>query len=139
MSTNNEILANAKRFFGLNTDASEAEVDQKLEEAGTEDALRAHLKKELNQEFEVKIGALNTEKEVQEQKAIELASEVSTLKQELSAAYEKVKTLEQGTQEDHSGGFEEDQGGAKTPIWMSNPVNQKAAGMKFAQKTNSAK
>lgn len=134
MNLYDTILKNTRRFFGMDSEASEAEVDQKLEEAGTVEAMKATLKKEVEAEMQTEIDDEKAKNTTLETANTGLTKEVKDLKADLKTAKEEIEELKKEPGEKHTGGETSEEGKKKEKSWMKNPINMKAAGFNFNKK-----
>jgi len=129
-----KILKNTRRFFGMDSEASEAEVDQKLEEAGTLEAFQASIKASIEASMQRELDELNAEKESLESINQQQAEKIDQLQQVINEANQKISEMQARIDElekkpavDHTSGNSSDDGKAKEPLWMRNPINRKVA------------
>lgn len=117
------ILANIKSFFGMEPDATEAEVDAKLDAVQSREAYEAKIREEVKAEYEQQIATLKQE---MVENAADLNKQISGLKETIERRDVRIAELEKQPAADHTTGVTETEPAEAAAItWKKHPVNER--------------
>jgi septal ring factor EnvC (AmiA/AmiB activator) len=116
-----QILTLVAAFFGMNSESTEAEIHQRLEEAGTLEDMRAQIR----QEFEQQIREQNEEIQSLGSQLAAVSEERDALQQQVNEQEERIAELEKEPAENHTNGQKETSAKEETP-WLNSSINQRA-------------
>lgn len=116
-----QILTLIAAFFGMNSESTEAEIHQRLEEAGTLEDMR----KQIREEFEQQLQDLEDENQQLQDQVNTLTGERDDLQQQVSDQQARITELEKEPAESHTGGQTETSAHENEP-WLNSSINQRA-------------
>lgn len=116
-----QILTLIAAFFGMNSESTEAEIHQRLEEAGTLEDMRAQIR----HEFEQQITDLEDQNQQLQDQLNAITTERDELQQQVSDQQARITELEQEPAESHTGGQTETNANENAP-WLNSSINQRA-------------
>jgi septal ring factor EnvC (AmiA/AmiB activator) len=116
-----QILTLVAAFFGMNSESTEAEIHQRLEEAGTLEDMRTQIR----QEFEQQIREQNEEIQSLGSQLAAVSEERDALQQQVNEQEERIAELEKEPAENHTNGQRENSAAEDAP-WLNSSINQRA-------------
>lgn len=124
------ILTNAKRILGLEADATEAEVDQKLAETTSIDreAIRQEVEQEYLQEKNTEWNQAQEQLATTQEQLTTAQASITDLQQQLAEANATIAQLKDEPDGVTTEGAKE-KANNKTPLYMQSPLTRKAMQM----------
>ena len=116
-----QILTLVAAFFGMNSESTEAEIHQRLEEAGTLEDMRTQIR----QEFEQQIREQNEEIQLLGSQLAAVSEERDALQQQVNEQEERISELEKEPAENHTNGQKETST-KEEALWLNSSINQRA-------------